>query len=155
MLDTSENSKSRTSVHWSIVCNLLGFIRNMHIEKDGNNPALEDRIRTVSEISCQGSVRWARAQQSFFHLEFLYWASTVDQALWYRLNMWYLVPAFMGSQWLAGACGGQKSLPQKVVSINWDLNKNWMWCLWSGQRAFGSGEGMLGREGQGRKASGR
>jgi hypothetical protein len=29
----------------------------MHIEKDGNNPALEDRIRTVSEISCQGRVR--------------------------------------------------------------------------------------------------
>lgn len=51
MLDGRENSrKNRIGAHSSVAYNLLGFIRNIHIEKYNNNATLAGRNRTASEI---------------------------------------------------------------------------------------------------------
>lgn len=51
MLDGRENSrKSRIGAHSLVAYNLLGFIRNIHIERYKNNATLGGRNRTACEI---------------------------------------------------------------------------------------------------------
>lgn len=50
MLDGRENSrKNRIGAHSLVAYNLLGFIRNVHIEKYKSNATLGGRNRTASE----------------------------------------------------------------------------------------------------------